>query len=80
MQYFGQILFISAVHLRHALQESEGSMTLEEQTEALKEIEKTHELALKLCRDLLDPEVYGFSVNPDIHNRAREVFGIKQVK
>ena len=52
-------------------------MTLQEQIDALKEIEITHNLAMQLCHGLLDPEMYGFKVSPEIRNRARDVFGIK---
>ena len=34
-------------------------------------------LALELCNDLLNPEMYGFSVTAEVRNRAREVFGIE---
>jgi len=40
-------------------------------------IDKMNADALKLCEDLLNPEMFGFAVNKEIRNRAREVFGIE---
>lgn len=37
-------------------------------------------LALRLCKDMLGPESLGFAVTEEVRNRAREVFGIPQVK
>lgn len=33
--------------------------------------------AIQLCKDLLDPEMFGFAVNAEIRNRAREALGIE---
>ena len=33
--------------------------------------------ALKLVKDLLDPEMYGYSVSKEVRNAAREVLGIE---
>lgn len=34
-------------------------------------------VAIKLCKDLLDPESLGLSTTKEIRNRAREVLGIE---
>ena len=34
-------------------------------------------VAIQLCKDLLDPEMYGLAVNKEIRNRAREALGIE---
>lgn len=36
--------------------------------------------ALALARDLLDPDGFGFSVTNEVHDRARDVLGIRPVK
>jgi len=33
--------------------------------------------ALQLANDILNPEVFGFSVSPEVRNAARSVLGIK---
>lgn len=33
--------------------------------------------ALGLAKDLVDPEMYGFAVTPEIRNAARRVLGVK---
>lgn len=38
---------------------------------------ENHKLALKLIKDLLDPEVYGYAVSAEVRNAAREVLGIE---
>jgi len=48
-----------------------------EMQEKMQVIDKMNADALKLCEDLLNPEMYGFAVNREIRNRAREVFGIE---
>ena len=44
--------------------------------DAIEIIEKS-KLAIDLCRDLLDPEMYGYAVTAEVINRAREVLGIE---
>lgn len=44
--------------------------------DAIKIIEKS-KLAIDLCHDLLNPEVYGYAVTAEVRNRAREVLGIE---
>jgi hypothetical protein len=50
---------------------------------AIQEIDKLiafmeqDKLALKLCKDLLDPEMYGYSVSKEVRNAARKVLGIE---
>lgn len=41
------------------------------------EIIEQSKLGLKLCHDLLDPEIYGHAVTAEVRNRAREVLGIE---
>lgn len=38
-----------------------------------------HVPALALAKDLLDPEMYGYAVTPEVHNRARRVLGMPPV-
>jgi hypothetical protein len=54
-------------------------MDIETYEMLINQLEQLHK-ALMLCSDLLDPEVFGYSVPTKVHNRAREVFGIKEVK
>ena len=42
----------------------------------LKENLEIAQKALKLCDDLLNPEVFGFAVTAEIRNRARDVIGV----
>lgn len=44
--------------------------------DAIEIIEKS-KLAVDLCHDLLNPEMYGYAVTAEIRNRAREVLGIE---
>lgn len=43
---------------------------------AIEIIEKS-KLAIDLCADLLNPEMYGYAVTAEVRNRAREVLGIE---
>lgn len=52
-------------------------MTDKYMQEKMQIIDKMNADALKLCEDLLNPEKFGFAVNKEIRNRAREVFGIE---
>jgi len=48
-----------------------------EQIEELISILEQDIKALKLVKDLLDPEMYGYAVSAEVRNAAREVLGIQ---
>ena len=59
------------------LERLESASSLDESMAIIKEME---DKAIKLCEDLLNPDVFGFSVTAEVRNRARAVFGFKETE